>query len=312
MIEREFRFSDLPRLVQLQEEGFPDENALYGIQPKELEKLVRKLNRLPLRFVMGFLRLVGRPFFRFPIIEEDGRLVATTMLSFGPQHGYVSMVMVDPAARRKGYARRLLQTAQRWTRRRGKPYIALDVLTNNAPALALYETLGYTKLRGSSALLREAPFEEGSAAAAASIRPFAKKDAGTIRAIAQRSQPPKVAEVLPVRTSDLSGGGWSSRMFSSDAAAWVVDTGTGPRAFVGASVTPVTTAAHLLPPILDPSVTAEEAAALVGTALRWVGAHGAPKVVSVVPAENTAARAALLGAGFRDALAMVTLYRASS
>jgi ribosomal protein S18 acetylase RimI-like enzyme len=313
MLEREFRFSDLPRLVELQEEGFPEENALYGIRPNEIAKVMRKLGRIHLRILLGLMRLVRRTPFRFPIIEENGRMVATTMLSFGPKNGYVSMVMVDARYRRRGYAHRLLETAQEWTRHRGKPYVVLDVLADNAAAIALYQKLGFRELRRSTALLKEAPLaSDDPVAAEASVRPFAPQDASAVCAIAAQALSPGVAEVLPVRKADLSGGGWSSRIFSSDSAAWVVDSGTGPRAYLAVSVTPVTVAAHLVSPIIGPTVRPEEAAALVHTALRWVAHHQAPKVVAVVPRENTLARAALQNAGFRDALETVTLFRPSS
>lgn len=313
MIEREFRFSDLPRLAQLQEEGFPEENALFGIQPKEIERLVRKLDRWHLRLMLGFLRVVGRPFFLFPIVEDDGAMVATTLLSFGARHGYVSMVMVDPKFRRRGYARRLLTTAQRWTRRRHKPYVVLDVLANNTPARRLYEELGYRELRATSAMVRDVPAAPSAAPAAeAAVRPFAKADVPRLKSIAQQALAPAVADVLPVRGQEFGGTGWASRMFATDSAAWVVDRGDGPVAYLAASVTPATVAAHFSAPIVGPAAGPVELAALIDRGLRWVAEHRAPRVVAVVPQDQAVARAALLAAGFRDAIPIVTLYRPSA
>lgn len=310
MIEREFRVSDVDRMVELQAELFPEENALYGIRPGEVARVVRRVGRPHLRLLLGLLRVVGRAPFRFRVIEEEGKIVATAVLTFASNSGYVSFVMVDPRTRRRGYARHLLESLRTLTARRGRPYIALDVLAANVPARTLYDALGYRLLRPMSLFERSVPkADAANGGLSPGVRLYDARDAPRLTAIAATTTPREVAAVLPVGVHDLGGGNWSSRMFSSDTASWVVDGGRGAEAFVGASVSPVTEAAHLFPPIVGDGADAAQVASLLRVALAWAAARHAPRLVVAVPAENVAGRRALLGAGFEEALELVTLYR---
>ncbi|MGI0068468.1 MAG: GNAT family N-acetyltransferase, partial [Thermoplasmata archaeon] len=105
---REFRPSESERLFELLKENFPEEEALYGTQPGAWNRIVRRIYRWDVRFVVGLARTLGRPIFRFFTVEVDGRIVATTIVSFAQRSGYVSMVMVDKPFRGKGYARALM------------------------------------------------------------------------------------------------------------------------------------------------------------------------------------------------------------
>ncbi|MFD8014827.1 GNAT family N-acetyltransferase [Streptomyces sp. NPDC058955] len=52
---------------------------------------------------------------------------------------------VAPAARGRGLATRLIADVEEWARRSGAPALRLAVLTDNAPAIGLYERLGYRR-----------------------------------------------------------------------------------------------------------------------------------------------------------------------
>jgi ribosomal protein S18 acetylase RimI-like enzyme len=51
-----------------------------------------------------------------------------------------------PRARGKGVGRRLMETCERAARRRGCDRLRLEVREKNAPAIALYEQLGYRRI----------------------------------------------------------------------------------------------------------------------------------------------------------------------
>ena len=116
---RELKVGDTPRFLVLLKNNFPEEEALMGTRPEGVTRIVRRVFRWDTRFFLGLLRLLGRSFFRFYVIEADHQVVATTFLSFSEKSGYVSMVVVDPARRRQGLARRLLEQARVATVRRG-------------------------------------------------------------------------------------------------------------------------------------------------------------------------------------------------
>ncbi|HTP54511.1 MAG TPA: hypothetical protein VML94_06090 [Thermoplasmata archaeon] len=99
---------------------------------------------------------------------------------------------------------------------------------------------------------------------------------------------------------------------SNVTAAWVVDRGAGPEAHLTASRTPVTEAGHLSAPIVADGADPSAVAALVRTAVGWLAAQGATRVVAMVPEANGRGRAALEEAGFHHAIAIFTLYRPSA
>src|SRR5215211_7119519 len=76
---------------------------------------------------------------------------ATTLLSY-PRYSttsseaYVERLVVSPAFRRHGMARRLLSAAEDLARDSGKETIGLHVNANNLPALRLYENEGYEEV----------------------------------------------------------------------------------------------------------------------------------------------------------------------
>jgi ribosomal protein S18 acetylase RimI-like enzyme len=307
---RDLRAADTPRLLQFLKNEFPEEEALLGTRPEGYVEITRRVFRWDARLVLGFLRLVGRPIFRFFVVEEGNQIVATTLLTFGQHTGYVSMVVVDPAHRRRGLARALLGRALSATRSRGKPYIALDVLAANTPARTLYESLGYRPLRAASYLVNERPASLLPAPSSfPGLRAFRPSDAEPLAAIARRTKPPEVEAVLPTASREILGSAWVGKLLATELAAWVLDDGRGPVAWVGASVSLATEAAHLSAPIVDPSVAPERARALVHTAVAWCAARRAPRVLTNLPAENLRGRAAVEGTGFRDAIPTWTLYR---
>ncbi len=310
MTVRDLRPADAPRLFELMKTEFPEEEVLLGSRPEGLDEVVRRVYRPPTRLLLGFLRLIGRPLFRFFVIESEGRIVATTLLTFSHRAGYLSTVVVDPAYRRRGFAKELLERSRKATRARGKPFVALDVLASNERARALYAKMGYRPLRSTAFFVHESPAAFSSASAnPPGVRPFAKSDARPLADIARLGVPVEVQTVLPVTHQDIAGSARVSRMLASETAAWVLDEGSGPRGWVSATVTPVTEAAHLAAPIVDPSVPTERAAELVRVAAGWCAARHAVRLMAMAPEENSRGRAALVAAGFRDALSLWTLFR---
>ena len=74
--------------------------------------------------------------------RKDGALVATAMLGHDGHRGWVYYLAVDPAARRSGYGREMMQAAETWLAARGVPKLQLMVRQTNAEVLAFYAALG--------------------------------------------------------------------------------------------------------------------------------------------------------------------------
>ena len=307
---RDIRRADTARLFALMEREFPEESALLGNRPEGFEKVVRRIFRWDTRFIVGLFQLFGRPLFRALAVEADGHLVATTMVSFPPVSSYVSNVVVDPAYRRRGYAKLLLEEARRTARRARRKYLALDVLETNTGARALYDSIGYRPLRARTQFVHDAGAQFGpSPPTNGAIRSFRRTDAAALVGIVRRQTPPAVEEVLPTGERALVGSRIATRMMASEEAAWVVDRGRGPEGHLAATVSQVFDAAHFSAPILSESVDPDLADALVRTAGAWCAERKAPRILSMVADDNARGRAALERAGFRHAFALWTLYR---
>jgi ribosomal protein S18 acetylase RimI-like enzyme len=309
---REFRPSDTPRVVEFLTTQFPEEEAILGSHPEMFFRVVQRVYRWDIRLLLGLMRLAGRPVYRFLIVEEGGRPVATTLLSFPAPSVFISMVATDPAVRRRGFARSLLLRTQELARAMGRRYLVLDVLSDNAPARALYEgRLGYVPLRETSFVVHDRPVDlagdpthrpEG-------VRPYRRSDSAALLAIARSHTPAEVARVLPRKTTGLAGSRMEERLFNTEAAAWVLDRGRGPEAGLGASKNPGMDAAHFTDPIVSDTADAAGVRELVRTAGGWCAAHRAERIAAHVPVANGPGRAALDREGFHGALTLWTLYR---
>jgi hypothetical protein len=262
---------------------------------------VRRAYRADLRLLLGLARLARRPLFDFWVIEEGGKVAATTLLTYGPTSGMVSTVAVRPPFRRRGYARALLAAAHGALRRYGRRWAVLEVLAENAPAIALYRALGYRRVRGGEVLARPlgpgAPPLPDASPGDARIRPFARRDAAPLVRVAEAPDPAELRALLPVTPGMFSVPPLLAAIVGSATEAWVLDGPEGPRAFLRATAGAPGRPAHLTQPILAPEVGAEEARAFVAHGLRYLSARSASRAVVELPDGRPAAARALLENG---------------
>jgi len=307
---RDVRREDGPGYIDLMNRGFPEESLLMGGRPEEFEKVFRRIFRWDTRFLLGLFKLFGRPIVRALAVEQDGRIVAETLVTFPAGAAYVSNVVVDEAYRRRGYARQMLEEARVTARRAKRNYIALDVLESNTGARALYDSLGYRPLMQRARLLHDAASQFGTASPAnGSFRAFRRSDVAPLVEILKGQTPPEVERVLPTRKDRFVESGMVTRMMGSEEASWVIDRGHGPEAHIGASVSRAMEAAYVSAPTLADSVDDRLAVDLVTTAGAWCAAHHAARVLTMVSDNNPRGRAALEAVGFHRALPLWTLYR---
>jgi len=78
-------------------------------------------------------------------LDDDGRVLGYVGMHHLADEGYITNVAVDPHARRQGIARALLQALAAYGRDNRLCRITLEVRTGNAPAIALYQGLGYVR-----------------------------------------------------------------------------------------------------------------------------------------------------------------------
>jgi ribosomal protein S18 acetylase RimI-like enzyme len=74
---------------------------------------------------------------------ENGKVVATAMGGYEGHRGWVNYLGVDPALRRRGLAREIMQALEQKLIARGCPKINLQVRKDNTEALKFYARVGY-------------------------------------------------------------------------------------------------------------------------------------------------------------------------
>jgi ribosomal protein S18 acetylase RimI-like enzyme len=72
-----------------------------------------------------------------------GAVVATIMVGYEGHRGWINYLGVLPEHQRRGYARRLMEEAERLLRLKGCPKMNLQVRSTNAGAPSFYERVGY-------------------------------------------------------------------------------------------------------------------------------------------------------------------------
>ncbi|MDM8163044.1 GNAT family N-acetyltransferase [Collinsella intestinalis] len=94
--------------------------------------------------------------------QDAGYRTAAWPLSV-PDHevAVLHLLAVAPEGRGRGVARRLVAAAARAARARGARVLRLDVFDNNAPAIALYRSCGFTDL-GARAFAYDEGFTHGA------------------------------------------------------------------------------------------------------------------------------------------------------
>lgn len=79
----------------------------------------------------------------FAHVDDSGQPVAFALGVADGDHVGLFDVLVSPAARRRGLARRITETIGAWGRDHGARYVYLQVVASNEAALPLYASLGF-------------------------------------------------------------------------------------------------------------------------------------------------------------------------
>ena len=106
---------------------------------------------VPFRFSRAALRRFAETRRAHVLVAElQGRVVAFCIAHLEQSArgcvGYVVTLDVDPAARRRGLARRLLSACEEQMRQQHCQTMLLHVFTGNADAIRFYESLGYVRV----------------------------------------------------------------------------------------------------------------------------------------------------------------------
>lgn len=119
---RPVRWQDLSSLADLEQELFPDDAWSLGSWWREL---------------------AGRPRREYVLVEGDAGIAGYAGLDHGGEVSDVMTMAVHPRRRGQGTGRRLLTDLLDRARAAGADRVMLEVRADNAPAIGLYESVGF-------------------------------------------------------------------------------------------------------------------------------------------------------------------------
>ena len=82
------------------------------------------------------------------LLGNADALIASIMVGYDGHRGWVYYLAGDPAHRRAGLGRRMMDAAEVWLRERGAPKIQLMVREDNEAAIGYYEAIGLERQPG--------------------------------------------------------------------------------------------------------------------------------------------------------------------
>lgn len=309
MFLRPYRPGDAAGVEQLWERNPSAEFPVLGLDPREVRNILRRTEKWNIRFLLALASAVGRPLFRLLITEEEGRVVGTAMITFPPNVGYISGLTVDAAFRRKGYALALLKECERLGRQFRRACLTLDVLTENWPAIRLYEKLGYRTFRDVRWMTRDLSVPVGSLPSDLSytIQAFRPATARRLSELANNEVPPSHRPMVSVRSQDLRLSRLGQRIGRNESASWVVERERRIVGFAKATISPAVQAAQIEPLVLIGPLDTEAWTGLINTALSWCVARKSPRAILSLPEHLDKALPVLQSEGFTEGLRLHTM-----
>ena len=73
----------------------------------------------------------------------DDQVIASAMAGYDGHRGWINYLGVHPDHQRKGYARKIMDEAEKLLQQRGCPKINLQVLISNHKAIEFYQRIGF-------------------------------------------------------------------------------------------------------------------------------------------------------------------------
>lgn len=125
MLIREYQLSDEASLIALWERC-----QLTRPWNDPRKDIARKLNGQPDWLLVGLV---------------DGKVVASVMVGYDGHRGWINYLAVDPACRRQGLGRLLMEDVERRLLAMGCPKINLQIRVDNSQAIGFYESIGYAQ-----------------------------------------------------------------------------------------------------------------------------------------------------------------------
>jgi len=306
---RSSRLSDSAGIADLIRRNPSEEFPLMGLNPEQLEGIVRRLHSGSVRLILALSAAVGRPLVKIVVLEDGGSILGIAMVSFSPGVARIGGLTVDSSVRRRGHAQELMRACERLARKYRRSHLVLEVLSTNTPAIRLYEKLGYRTLRDVRWMSRDLtqPLVARTANERYRLRAFRRSDARELVALANDAMPDSVRSRARFRSSDFRVAGLSRRAGGVEATSWVVERESQIVGYAKAFVSPALAAAQIDPLVLAAPAASDACERLTQAALGWCTERRAPRAILALPDHLDGLRPTLEGDGFTEGLRLHTM-----
>jgi len=311
-ILRECRPSDSAGIAELLKRNPTEEFPLLGLDPQQVEGILRRLQRWEIRLILGLSAAIRRPLIKILVLAESGKILGIAMIGFTPEVAQIGGLTVDGSIQRRGHGQELMKACERIGRRYGRSYLTLDVLAGNLPAVGLYQKLGYRTIRDVRWMSRDLrpPFVDETgyrSLRSLRIRAFRPADTKELVALANAAMPAEVRSVVRLRLQDFRAAGLSRRAGQVEAASWVLERENQIAGYVKAFVSPAVEAAQIGPLVLAQPFDNDACSTLVQTALAWCVERRAPRAILALPEHLDELRPTIERGGFTERFRLHTM-----
>ncbi len=202
-------FEGLGRLVEI---AFAEDLQRAGVTFQEELRAVRRL--IPWVLLLGRFSRSIRELLGGYVWEDQGQIVGSVLvqpegLGLERRKWYISTVATHPDYRGRGIARRLMEAALDYIRRRGGELALLTVRADNAPAVHLYESLGFVRYDSTTQLrLDGVPDVKLTPVQGYRLRPMGLGEWRTRYRLAQEAIPPEVQAFNPISEREYRVTPW--------------------------------------------------------------------------------------------------------
>ncbi len=255
---------------------------------------VKNLRRPGMIGLVRLLQLLQIAQVRILVAVDRGQVVGMTIVSFLPSTGYIGGVATDAAARGRGIATRLMELAYTITRGKQKPWVSLDVESENETAIRLYHRLGYTVAGRYDWFIGPTP----KALSPGGPVPVETRTADKVaREWANQTLPAAVRGPLPSTSRRLTHLELFSRPPRAAPKTWKLTSDRRTLGVVRGYFGSKTTTGFVLPVGTDQSISEANCISLVAPVINWQRALGATRIVMPVlePPVGWASAATSLG-----------------
>jgi ribosomal protein S18 acetylase RimI-like enzyme len=238
----------------------------------------KSLHRTGIWAILTLLRAMGRPPIRIFVGVHQGQVLGTASVIMLEKAGYILGVATDSASRGRGIATHLLERLCLEAQRKGKPWVALDVESDNETALRVYRRLGFEeKVQFSWYVGSASATDTGSAATEVHGSQSAE-----VADWVNRNLPPAIRDPLPATPRKLTHLEVFTRVTRAQVGTWRLPSSGQTVGVLRGCYLPAINTGFAFPIAGDSALPPESLLVLIEPAVRWFHSLDVARTVAVI------------------------------